>query len=215
MENDTISGKKICGKRIKTVRTGKLDTKHHSISQEKLAIDLYVDNCKITRDTITDIESGRRDVFDIELLWFAKILNVSPYYLMDADDAENDETIPQEFRSAQSAIEDKRLKNRKNICGIWIKAKRYEKRTGRRPGLTQQQLAEMMTQQGIKMTYYTILYIERGQRRVSATELKCFAKVLNVDVRYLLEGSTKKLPNIYSFESYAAEDEVDKDDDKD
>ena len=210
MEPKKILRDNTCNERIKFVRDGKLDKKHKKMTQDKLAIKFRVDNCNIRRDTITSIESCRRDVFDVEMLWFALTLNVSPYYLLNVDGpSENEENIfHYELSKELTQTEDMRnFQNRKNICGVWIQQIRYGWKKKKRPDITQIELARRMSEEGFKMTYHTIIRIEKGSRRVSVTELKVFAKVLDVPVYYLIEGKDNKMPDIQTLTSYVAEDD--------
>jgi DNA-binding XRE family transcriptional regulator len=59
-------------------------------------------------------------------------------------------------------------------------------RAGKR--LTQQQLAEAMTEAGVPMTKWTIADIEKDERRVSLDELVGFCTVLDVTLADLLRG---------------------------
>ncbi|MFR1518681.1 MAG: helix-turn-helix domain-containing protein [Clostridia bacterium] len=188
---------KTCIERIIFARKGKGDKKA-AISQEALAIKFRTSNCKISRDTIADIESGVRDIFDIEVFWFAKVLEVPLNYLLGLTDQYDG--LAEEYEPAI----DNAMKNRKNICGTWIRYARYEQDYN---SISQYELAEKMTKSGIKMSYYTILYIENGTRRVTLTELKHFAQVLGKPIEFLLKGTKPRLPNIESFESFAAEDD--------
>ena len=210
MESKKILRDTTCNERIKYVRDGNLDNKHKKMTQNKLAIKFRVDNCNIRRDTITSIESGRRDVFDIEMLWFARILNVSPYYLLDVEGPVGNEenTFHYELSKELTQTEDlKNFQNRKNICGVWIQQIRYGWKKKKHPDITQKELAKRMSAEGIKMTYHTIIRVEKGSRRVSAAELKMFAKVLDVPVYYLIEGKDNKMPDIQILTSYVAEDD--------
>ena len=75
-----FNGKKnISGKRVKEART-KL-----KLSQENLAARLQVEGINIERDSVSRIEIGTRFVADYELLALAKILGVSPEYLLGID----------------------------------------------------------------------------------------------------------------------------------
>ncbi len=197
MPKKKVLSDKTCIERIIFARKGKGDKKA-ALSQEALAIKFRTSNCKISRDTIADIESGVRDIFDIEVFWFAKVLEVPLNYLLGLTDCCDGPDLEYE-----SEI-DSALKNRKNICGTWIRYARYERETD---SISQYELAEKMTELGIKMSYYTILYIENGTRRVSLTELKYFSQILGKSIEFLLKGTKQKLPNIESFESFAAEDD--------
>ena len=69
---------------------------------------------------------------------------------------------------------------KKNICGIRIKEARQKL------GLTQADLAAQMQVNGIIIEYDSISRIEKGTRFVPDYEIGVFAKVLNVDVMWLL-----------------------------
>lgn len=68
--------KNICGQRVKAAR------KNLKLSQVDLAARLQVLGVIIERDSISRIEIGTRFVADYELLALAKILKVSPAYLL-------------------------------------------------------------------------------------------------------------------------------------
>lgn len=211
MERNRLPADRICNERIKSERKKKKNGDLHKMSQNKLATDFRVGNCKISRDIITAIESGKRDVYDVELLWFAKMLDRSPYYLMGIDDAPAKETVRNSSVSAAARgselFDSQNIKNIKNVCGLWLRQLRYHDKNQKRPGFSQEELAKQMSERGFKMTHYTILYIEKGVRRVSIAELKCFADILKVPVRYLLEGPYQEPPDITLFEYFAAEDD--------
>ena len=69
---------------------------------------------------------------------------------------------------------------KKNICGIRIKEARQKS------GLTQADLAAQMQVNGIIIEYDSISRIEKGTRFVPDYEIVVFAKVLKVDVLWLL-----------------------------
>lgn len=69
---------------------------------------------------------------------------------------------------------------KKNICGIRIKEARQKL------GLTQADLAAQMQVNGIIIEYDSISRIEKGTRFVPDYEIVVFAKVLKVDVLWLL-----------------------------
>lgn len=72
-----FDGKKnICGKRVKEAR------KRLKLTQENLAAKLQIEGAIIERNSVSRIESGERFVADYELLVLAKILKVSPAYLL-------------------------------------------------------------------------------------------------------------------------------------
>lgn len=67
----------ICGDKIKEART------ERELSQVDISAALDVDyDIKLDRSDISEIERGVRGVKDFELLAFAKILNVSPGWLL-------------------------------------------------------------------------------------------------------------------------------------
>ena len=53
------------------------------LSQEELAARLELDGWKISRGTLSKIEAGIRQVTDIEVMALARILKVSPEWLLD------------------------------------------------------------------------------------------------------------------------------------
>ncbi|MFC1903747.1 helix-turn-helix domain-containing protein [Chloroflexota bacterium] len=65
-----MTRKNIVGIRIKAAR------KAAEYSQMKLAAELQLLGVKIDRSSIAKLESGRRPVFDVEIIAIAKILNV-------------------------------------------------------------------------------------------------------------------------------------------
>ena len=69
---------------------------------------------------------------------------------------------------------------KKNICGIRIKEARQKS------GLTQADLVAQMQVNGIIIEYDSISRIEKGTRFVPDYEIGVFAKVLKVDVMWLL-----------------------------
>ena len=76
-----FDGKKnICGKRVKEAR------KRLNLTQENLAAKLQIEGAIIERNSVSRIESGERFVADYELLVLAKILKVSPAYLLGLED---------------------------------------------------------------------------------------------------------------------------------
>ncbi len=79
-----FKGKKnISGERIKAARTKR------KITQADLAARLQVNEIIIERDSISRIEIGTRFVTDYEIVVIAKILNVSPLWLLGLSDFEN------------------------------------------------------------------------------------------------------------------------------
>lgn len=70
--NKTVDGKNnISGKNIAGLR------KNMKISQKKLADLLQLSGLDIDKNAIQRIESGKRFITDIELIYFSKVLNVS------------------------------------------------------------------------------------------------------------------------------------------
>lgn len=69
---------------------------------------------------------------------------------------------------------------KKNICGSRIKEAR------KKLGLTQTELAAQMQINEIIIEYDSISRIEKGTRFVPDYEIDVFAKVLKVDVKWLL-----------------------------
>lgn len=53
------------------------------LSQEELATRLELEGWKISRGTLAKIESGVREVTDVEVMILAKVLKVSPETLLD------------------------------------------------------------------------------------------------------------------------------------
>lgn len=76
-----FNGKKnLSGQRIKLIR------QQMSLSQSDLAAKLQLEGVIIERDSISRIEIGTRFVADYELLTIAKVLEVSPCYLVGLTD---------------------------------------------------------------------------------------------------------------------------------
>ena len=72
-----FNGKKnICGPRVKEMR------KKLQLTQEQVAAKLQIEGVIVERDCVSRIEIGDRFVADYELLVLAKILKVSPAYLL-------------------------------------------------------------------------------------------------------------------------------------
>jgi transcriptional regulator with XRE-family HTH domain len=70
----------------------------------------------------------------------------------------------------------------KNISlGLKIKSFREEL------NLSQSEVVEKITEQGINMSRETLSKIENGNRTVSAVELNALCKVLNIDINSLFE----------------------------
>ena len=196
MDRANILQDTICGERIMSLRRGH-ERKTKRISQEKLATMFRTANSKISRDIIEDIESGERDIFDIEIVWFAKILDTTVEYLTGISN--NYET---RFDEHDTEIDDS-MKDRVNICGKWLRKARKQF-----PGkMSQQTLSSRMREHGFDFKYYSILQIEKGARRVRLSEMRAFAEILGIPLMFLFKGDNRKLPNIESFESYAAQDD--------
>ena len=70
---------------------------------------------------------------------------------------------------------------RKNLCGEQIKAARKNR------NLSQSDLAAKVQLEGILLERDSISRIEIGTRFITDYELKIFAKVLNVDISWLLK----------------------------
>ena len=71
---------------------------------------------------------------------------------------------------------------RRNLCGQRIKEAR------KREGLSQDQLAARMQVEGIQINQRAVSRIETGDRVVADYELLYFAKVLKVELNWLLEN---------------------------
>lgn len=69
-----------------------------------------------------------------------------------------------------------------NLCGQRIKEAR------KREGLSQDQLAARMQVEGIQVNQRAVSRIETGDRVVADYELLYFAKVLKVELNWLLEN---------------------------
>ena len=67
-----------------------------------------------------------------------------------------------------------------NICGVRVKQARKQRK------MTQDQLAAQMQVEGVQVNQRAISRIETGNRLVTDYELLCFAKVLNVELDWLL-----------------------------
>jgi len=70
----------VCGQNIKRIRL----SRNPVLTQEQLATNLQVLGWDIDRFGISKIERGQRQVTDIELLHFIKVLGVSASDLLDA-----------------------------------------------------------------------------------------------------------------------------------
>ena len=200
MKSKNIYENGICRERIVKLRKGICENREKSnkaISQDSLAALFRTKNCKISRDTIEDIESRVRDIFDIEVVWFARVFDVSTEYLTGISD---DASLP--FDASDAAV-DTSVKNAMNICGKHVSEARK-----RFPGkMSQTRLAELMNERGFDFKYFYILKIEKGRRRVLLSELKALADILGQPLMYFFKGCSGRLPNIESYESYAAQDD--------
>lgn len=76
----------------------------------------------------------------------------------------------------------KRAETRRNVVGARVKIARLQFS----PPLTQDQLAGKLAKIGVQLDRVAIAKIESGLRCVFDFELRAFAKVLRVDVRWLL-----------------------------
>lgn len=196
MLKEYVLNNKTCRERIRGLRRGEIrNTKR--LSQEKLADKLRLQNSKISRDDIKIIELGKRDVFDIEIVWFAKFFDVSIAYLIGISD-----DCDERFDGCDPTL-DTALKDCVNVCGKWVKYARSNRRR-----ITQDQLALMMRNRGFDFkTHTAISHIESGSRRIRLSELKAFSEILGMPLLYFFKGENKRLPNIESFESYVAQDD--------
>ncbi len=167
------------------------------MSQEYLAGQLRLVNSKISRDDIKVIELAKRDIFDIEIIWLARIFDVPIEYLLGISD---------DFTTGFDGcdpFEDRSLRTRMNVCGIWLKKAR--EKSG---NVTQSKLCDRMKELGFRSASHSaISNIERGARRVKLIEIKAFAEILETPVIYFFKGDRDKLPNIESFEMYVAQDD--------
>lgn len=69
--------KNICGDRVREARQKK------RLTQEALAAKLQIEGVTMERDSLSRIEIGTRFVTDYELKVIAKVLDVSPLWLID------------------------------------------------------------------------------------------------------------------------------------
>ncbi len=75
--------KNVIGARLKNIRT------QHEMSQVELAAALEVEHdVKLDRSDISEIERGQRGVKDFELDAFAKVLDVTPAWLLRGGEEE-------------------------------------------------------------------------------------------------------------------------------
>ena len=70
----------LCGERIRAAR------KKARMTQLELAAKLQLEGVDLTRDAISKIEGGYRFVADYELLAFARVLQISVLWLLNADE---------------------------------------------------------------------------------------------------------------------------------
>ena len=85
-KNKSISGRNnICGITIRELRS-----RMNDVSQKRLADMLQLLGLDLDKNAIQRIESGKRFVTDIELRYFAKVLNVSYEELLSEDTPEAD-----------------------------------------------------------------------------------------------------------------------------
>ena len=83
-KNKSISGRNnICGIKIRELRS-----RMNDVSQKRLADMLQLLGLDLDKNAIQRIESGKRFVTDIELRYFAKVLNVSYEELLSEDTPE-------------------------------------------------------------------------------------------------------------------------------
>lgn len=76
-------------------------------------------------------------------------------------------------------------KGKKNLCGEKIRHARLRKK------ITQSDLAARVQIEGVTLERDSISRIEIGSRFITDYELKIFAKVLSVNVEWLLDESQK------------------------
>jgi transcriptional regulator with XRE-family HTH domain len=75
-----MSAKNISGKRIKLARLNR------EMAQIELCAALSVDHdIEMTQNTLSNIERGERIIRDVELIAFAKVLDVNPLWLLYGD----------------------------------------------------------------------------------------------------------------------------------
>ena len=83
-ENNAKKSKvNICGKWIRYVRDGKYDKAHPKMSQDMLIARLQVKGLMMKRSSLSRIETGRRALSDIEVVFFAEALNVPISFLYE------------------------------------------------------------------------------------------------------------------------------------
>lgn len=71
--------KNIVGKKVREYRK----KSRPRLSQEQLSAKLQLEGWKISRGTLAKIEAGIRSVTDIEVMFLAKALKISPEILLD------------------------------------------------------------------------------------------------------------------------------------
>lgn len=81
--------KNLIGERLKIARL----IQKPSLSQKELIARLQVYGVEVPDNAISRIESGTRPVTDIELVAFAKILNVSVLWLLGMDPSDHSSII--------------------------------------------------------------------------------------------------------------------------
>lgn len=180
-----------CGCKIRALR------KRGKMSQRVLSYRLRIANSGISRDQIKIIELGKRDIFDIEIIWFAKIFDVSIAYLIGISD---DPT--EHFDISDTAI-DESLRDRANVCGTWVRRAREGMKK-----MPQEKLAAIMRERGFSFkTHTAISALENGTRRVHLSEIKAFAEIFDLPIMFFFKGTKPTLPNIESYESFVAQDD--------
>lgn len=70
------------GHRIRVARTMAIPR----LTQEDLAVKMQMEGFKITKNSLSRIETNRRYITDLELIVFAKVLNVSTAWLLQESD---------------------------------------------------------------------------------------------------------------------------------
>ena len=84
-----MTTKNLSGKRVKIVRVAQ------DMKQSDLCAALSVDfDFEMSQTALSDIERGRRSISDVELDLFAKVLDVSPMWLLYGDDQPKFSTTP-------------------------------------------------------------------------------------------------------------------------
>lgn len=68
--------KNVCGDKIRTIRLAKLMESKHKMTQTELAERMSAQGSFMTRITVGRIENGTRELSDIELIRFARALEV-------------------------------------------------------------------------------------------------------------------------------------------